>query len=144
MKHPLAALAVALSVFGAAPAVAPVIDGSPVAATPAIAKPCGRGYKHASLSWGPQVPSARTVLQAQRRPPVPQVRLSLPQRAAAVVPFRFYPEMSNRRSAEPRTNSRRSGRERQSPAPADAAPRTEGGGPCESRRSRTPRRVGGT
>ena len=52
MKHPLAALAVALSVFGAAPAVAPVIDGSPVAATPAIAKPCGRGYKHASLSWG--------------------------------------------------------------------------------------------
>ncbi len=49
MKRRLAALAAAASVFAAAPAVAPVFDGSPVALTSAIAKSCGNGYKHAVI-----------------------------------------------------------------------------------------------
>jgi hypothetical protein len=49
MKRRLAALAVAASLAGAAPAVAPVFDGSPVAPAPAVAKSCGGGYTHAVI-----------------------------------------------------------------------------------------------
>lgn len=52
MKRRLATLAVAVSAFAAAPAVAPVSDGSPVAPWAAVAKTCSSGFKHASLSWG--------------------------------------------------------------------------------------------
>jgi hypothetical protein len=50
MRRRLAALAVAASVLGAAPAVAPVFDGSPMAPASAVAKSCGNGYKHAVIS----------------------------------------------------------------------------------------------
>ena len=50
MKRRLAALVVAASVLGAAPAVAPVLDGSPVAPASAVAKSCGGGYKHAVIN----------------------------------------------------------------------------------------------
>ena len=52
MKRRLATLAAAASIFGAAPALAPVVDGSPVNPAPAVAKSCSSGYKHAALSWG--------------------------------------------------------------------------------------------
>lgn len=48
MKRRLATLAVVASVFAGAPAVAPVLDDSPVAAATADAKSCSRG-KHAVI-----------------------------------------------------------------------------------------------
>ncbi len=50
MKHRLATLAVAVSVFAAAPAVAPVLEQSELAAPAASAKSCSSGYKHAVIS----------------------------------------------------------------------------------------------
>jgi hypothetical protein len=50
MKRRLAALAAAASVFAATPAVAPVIDGSPVAPATAAAKSCGSGWTHAVVN----------------------------------------------------------------------------------------------
>ncbi len=47
MKRRLAAIAVAASIFGAAPAVAPSVAGNPIAPSSAMAKSCGSGYKHA-------------------------------------------------------------------------------------------------
>lgn len=52
MKRRLAALAVSASFFGAAPAVAPVFDGSLVAPSTAVAKSCSAGWKHAVLRDG--------------------------------------------------------------------------------------------
>jgi hypothetical protein len=49
VKRRLAALAVAVSVFAAAPAVGPVLDGSPVAPSAAMAKTCSSSYKHAVI-----------------------------------------------------------------------------------------------
>jgi hypothetical protein len=49
MKRRLATLAVAASVLGAAPAVVPVLDGSPVTPATAQAKTCSRGT-HAVIS----------------------------------------------------------------------------------------------
>ncbi len=49
MKHRLASLAVAVSMFAAAPAVAPVLDRSAVAPPAASAKSCSSGYKHAVI-----------------------------------------------------------------------------------------------
>ncbi len=49
MKRRLAALAVALCTFAAAPAVAPVLPGSPVTPSAAVAKTCSTGYKHAVI-----------------------------------------------------------------------------------------------
>jgi hypothetical protein len=49
VKHRLATLAVAVAVFGAAPAVAPVLDRSALGAPAASAKSCSSGYKHAVL-----------------------------------------------------------------------------------------------
>ena len=50
MKRRLTALAVAAAVCGAAPAVAPTLDGSSIGPEPAAAKSCGSGYKHAVIS----------------------------------------------------------------------------------------------
>ena len=50
MKRRLAALAAAASILAAAPAVAPVVDGSPVAPSPALAKSCSGGYTHAVVN----------------------------------------------------------------------------------------------
>jgi hypothetical protein len=52
MKRRLAALAVTAAALGAAPAVAPVVDGSPVTPHVAHAKPCSAGWTHAALPWG--------------------------------------------------------------------------------------------
>ena len=49
MKRRLAALAVAVSVFAAAPVVGPALDGSPVAPSVATAKTCSSSYKHAVI-----------------------------------------------------------------------------------------------
>jgi hypothetical protein len=49
MKRRLVALAVAASVFGAAPAVAPVLHGSSFAPSVAAAKTCSAGSKHAVI-----------------------------------------------------------------------------------------------
>jgi hypothetical protein len=49
VKRRLATLAVAASVFGAAPAAVPVLDGSPVMPASAQAKTCSRGT-HAVIS----------------------------------------------------------------------------------------------
>jgi hypothetical protein len=43
VKRRLATLAVAASIFGAAPAFVPVLDGSPVTTATAQAKTCARG-----------------------------------------------------------------------------------------------------
>jgi hypothetical protein len=50
MKRRLAALAVAAMAFAAAPAVAPVVDGSPVAPASAVAKSCSASYTHAVIN----------------------------------------------------------------------------------------------
>jgi uncharacterized protein (DUF697 family) len=50
MKRRLAALAAAASVFAAAPAVAPVVGGSPVVTATAVAKSCGGGWTHAVIN----------------------------------------------------------------------------------------------
>jgi hypothetical protein len=50
VKHRLATLAVAVSVFAAAPAVAPVLERSALAPPAANAKSCSSGYKHAVIS----------------------------------------------------------------------------------------------
>jgi hypothetical protein len=50
VKRRLASLAVAASVFAAAPAVTPVFSGPGVAPPAAIAKTCSSGYKHAVIS----------------------------------------------------------------------------------------------
>jgi hypothetical protein len=49
VKRRLAALAVAVSVFAAAPAVTPIVVGSPVTPSVAMAKTCSSGYKHAVI-----------------------------------------------------------------------------------------------
>ena len=49
MKRRVVALAIAASVFGAAPTVAPVLNGSPIAPSVAEAKTCSAGYKHAVI-----------------------------------------------------------------------------------------------
>jgi hypothetical protein len=49
MKRRLVTLAVAASVLAGAPAVAPVLHGSPVAPSAAIAKTCSAGYTHAVI-----------------------------------------------------------------------------------------------
>ena len=51
MKRRLATMAVAASVFAAAPAAAPVFSGRPgLAPSAAVAKTCSSGYKHAVIS----------------------------------------------------------------------------------------------
>lgn len=50
MKRRLATLAVAATLFGAAPAIAPSVHGFAVAPTAATAKTCSSGYKHAVIS----------------------------------------------------------------------------------------------
>jgi hypothetical protein len=50
MIRRLATLAVAVWVCAVAPGVAPVLDGSPVIPSPALAKTCSLGYKHAVIS----------------------------------------------------------------------------------------------
>jgi hypothetical protein len=50
MKRHLAAIAATVALFGAAPAVSPVVIGSPVSPATAIAKSCSSGYKHAVIS----------------------------------------------------------------------------------------------
>jgi hypothetical protein len=49
VKRRLATLAVAASMFGAVPALVPVLDGSPVRTATAQAKTCARG-EHAVIS----------------------------------------------------------------------------------------------
>jgi hypothetical protein len=51
MRRRLVALAATASMFGIAPALAPV--SIPVASpAPAVAKPCSSGWTHAALPWG--------------------------------------------------------------------------------------------
>jgi hypothetical protein len=50
MRRRLAALAVAAVAFAAAPAVAPVVDSSPVAPASAVAKSCSASYTHAVIN----------------------------------------------------------------------------------------------
>jgi hypothetical protein len=50
VKRRLAALAATAAVVVAAPAVAPVFDGSPVAPASATAKTCSAGFKHAVIN----------------------------------------------------------------------------------------------
>jgi hypothetical protein len=50
VKRRLVALAVAVSVFAAAPAVVPVFEGSPATPSVAMAKTCSSGFKHAVIS----------------------------------------------------------------------------------------------
>jgi hypothetical protein len=50
MKRRLAALVAAAAVCAAAPAVAPVLHGSPVAPATAVAKTCSAGFKHALIN----------------------------------------------------------------------------------------------
>jgi hypothetical protein len=50
MKRRLAALAAAAAVFAAAPAIAPVFDGSPVTPSSAVAKTCSAAFKHAVIN----------------------------------------------------------------------------------------------
>jgi hypothetical protein len=50
VKRRLTVLAVAASVFAAVPVVAPVLGGSPVTPSVAVAKTCSAGYKHALIS----------------------------------------------------------------------------------------------
>ena len=52
MKRRLATLVAAAAVFGAAPAVAPVVGASPLAPASAVAHTCSTGYTHAHLPWG--------------------------------------------------------------------------------------------
>jgi hypothetical protein len=49
VKRRFAVLAVAVSVFAAAPAVAPVLDGSPATPSVVMAKTCSSGYKQAVI-----------------------------------------------------------------------------------------------
>ena len=50
MTRRLAALAATAALFAAAPAVAPVVHGSPVAPSTAVAKTCSAGFKHAVIN----------------------------------------------------------------------------------------------
>jgi hypothetical protein len=50
LKRRLAAVAVVASLVGAAPAVAPALDGSPVAPASAVAKSCSTGWTHAIIN----------------------------------------------------------------------------------------------
>jgi len=50
MKRRLVALGAAASLFVAAPAVAPVVHGSPVTPPTALAKPCSGSFKHAVIN----------------------------------------------------------------------------------------------
>jgi hypothetical protein len=50
MTRRLAALAVSAAIFAAAPAVAPVLNGSPVDPAAAVAKTCSAGFKHAVIN----------------------------------------------------------------------------------------------
>ena len=49
MKRRLVALAVAGSVFAAAPAISPVLRGTPLTPTAAVAKTCSGSYTHAVI-----------------------------------------------------------------------------------------------
>jgi len=50
MKRRLVALGAAVSLLVAAPAVAPVVHGSPVTPPAAVAKTCSGGFKHAVIN----------------------------------------------------------------------------------------------
>jgi hypothetical protein len=50
MKRRFAVLAVATVAFGAAPAIAPVVGGSPIAPVSAVAKSCSASYTHAVIN----------------------------------------------------------------------------------------------
>ena len=50
MKRRLLALAATASCFAAAPAVAPVVSGSPVVPATAAAKSCSSGWTHATIN----------------------------------------------------------------------------------------------
>ena len=50
MKRRLVALGAAVSLLVAAPAVAPVVHGSPVTPPAALAKTCSGGFKHAIIN----------------------------------------------------------------------------------------------
>lgn len=50
MKRRLVALGAAASLFVAAPAVAPVFDGSPVTPPSAVAKTCSASFTHAIIN----------------------------------------------------------------------------------------------
>ena len=50
MKRRLAALAAAAVAFTAAPAIAPVVRGSPIAPSTAAAKTCSAGFKRAVIN----------------------------------------------------------------------------------------------
>ena len=50
MKRRLVALGAAASLFVAAPAVAPVVHGSPVTPPSALAKTCSASFKHAVIN----------------------------------------------------------------------------------------------
>ena len=50
MKRRLVALGAAASLFVAAPAVAPVVHGSPLLPSAALAKTCSGGFKHAVIN----------------------------------------------------------------------------------------------
>jgi hypothetical protein len=50
MKHRLAALAVTVAAFAAAPALAPSGPASALAPAPAVAKSCSAGFKHAVIN----------------------------------------------------------------------------------------------
>jgi hypothetical protein len=49
MKRRLTALVVVVATFAAAPAVAPVLNGSPATPSAAVAKTCSASYKHAVI-----------------------------------------------------------------------------------------------
>jgi hypothetical protein len=50
MKRRLVALGAAASLFVAAPAVAPIVHGSPVTPSSALAKTCSGSFKHAVIN----------------------------------------------------------------------------------------------
>jgi hypothetical protein len=50
VKRRLAVLTVAVAVFAGVPTIAPVLDGSPITTSVAVAKTCSTGYKHAVIS----------------------------------------------------------------------------------------------
>jgi hypothetical protein len=54
MTRRLAALAAFAAMFAAAPAVAPVFNGSPVVPPTAVAKTCSAGFKHAVVNSSEQ------------------------------------------------------------------------------------------